>query len=131
MSDMLEQLAFEPGQQVQCKTRFDDIFKGEVVAFDLSNKILILKSPSTTVFAKNHELHFLNLDNVADVQILEEPRDQRCSDKLPSIETKQIQAKEATAIAERLRLIEKLGETNKSSQRGQKPSRKPYNKANY
>ena len=130
MSDMLEQLAFTPGQQVQCKTRFDDIFKGEVVAFDLSNKILILKSPSTTVFAKNHELHCLNLDNVSDVQILEEPREKRNNDTLPVIETDQIKAKEATAIAERLRLIEKLGENNKS-QRGQKPARKPYSKANY
>ena len=108
MSD-LDSYAFEPGQQVQCKTRFDDIYKGEVVAFDLSSKILILKSPSTSGAPTNHDLHFLVLDSVADVQILEEPKSDSSNDQLPSIETKQIKAKQTAALAERLNLVRAVG----------------------
>lgn len=108
MSD-LDSYAFEPGQQVQCRTRFDDIFKGEVVAFDLSSKILILKSPSSSGVPTNHDLHFLVLDSVSDVQILEEPRGECATDQLPSIEMKNIKAKQAAALDERLRLVEAVG----------------------
>lgn len=103
MSD-LDTYAFEPGQQVQCKTRFDDVFKGEVVAFDLNSKILTLKSPSI-VNSSNHDLQFLVLDSVSEVEILEEPQEKR-NNELPSIEMKYIKAKQDAATAERLRIVE-------------------------
>lgn len=40
----IDSLAFHPGQQVRCKTRFNDILTGEVIAFDLRTKILTIKS---------------------------------------------------------------------------------------
>lgn len=115
MSD-LDSYAFEPGQQIQCKTRFDDIYRGEVVAFDLSSKILILKSPSTSGIATSNDLHFLILDSVADVQILEEPKGDCSNDHLPNIETKQIKQKQTAALAERYSLVQAVG--NGVSQEG-------------
>lgn len=106
MSDLDTNLvAFEPGQQVQCKTRFDDVFKGEVVAFDLNSKILTLKSPSSVGNGSNHDLHFFVLDSVSDVEILEEPKGER-NNELPSIEMKYIKAKQTAALNERLRIVE-------------------------
>ena len=104
MSD-LDSFAFEPGQQVQCKTRFEDVFKGEVMAFDLNSKILILKSPSSSGTGTNHDLHFLVLDSVSDVEILEEPHVE-CTNDLPSIEMKCVKAKHTANASERLRLVE-------------------------
>lgn len=115
MSD-LDSYAFEPGQKVQCRTRFDDVYKGEVVAFDLSSKILILKSPSSSGIASNHDLHFLVLDSVSDVQILEEPKSECLNDQLPNIEMKQITAKQSAALAERYSLVQAVG--NGVSQEG-------------
>lgn len=106
MSD-LPSYAFEPGQQVQCKTRFDDVFKGEVVAFDLNSKILIIKTPSSGT-STNHDLHFLVLDSVADVEILEDTHGE-CASELPSIDMKYVKAKQAAALGERLRLVEAVG----------------------
>lgn len=105
MSD-LDSFAFGPGQQVQCKTRFDDVLKGEVVAFDLNSKILVLRSPSSN--SSNYDLNFLVLDSVSDVEILEEARSDHNMD-LPSLEMKHIQAKRASALNERMRLVEAVG----------------------
>lgn len=109
MSD-LDSLAFEPGQQVQCKTRYEEVYKGEVIAFDLNSNILILKSPSsvpsTTGVNTNHDLHCLVLDSVSEVNILEEPPQGKCNNDLPSLGTKYLNDKRASASKERLRLIE-------------------------
>lgn len=111
MSD-LDSFAFEPGQQVQCKTRYDDVFTGEVVAFDLASKILILKSPTTssgnpnTASSTNHDLHCLVLDSVSEVDILEEPQPGKCTNDLPSLGVRYVNAKIATALNERYRLVQ-------------------------
>lgn len=115
MSD-LDSYAFEPGQQVQCKTRFDDVYKGQVIAFDLPSRILILKSSPTSGVQGNHDLHFLVLDSISDVQILEEPRGDCAKDQLPNIEMKYVESKMKQAHAERLRLLEAVG--NGCSQEG-------------
>lgn len=107
MSD-LPSFAFEPGQKVQCKTRFDDVLKGEVVAFDLNSKILILKTPTLSGTSTNHDLHFLVLDSVADVEVLEDAHGE-CANELPSIDMKYIQLKQQAALSERLRLVEAVG----------------------
>lgn len=104
MSD-LDSYAFGPGQQVKCKTRFDDILKGEVVAFDLNSKILVLKSPSSST---NYDLNFLVLDSVSDVEILEETKSDQ-NIELPSLEMKQIKAKQTSAYNDRMRLVEAVG----------------------
>lgn len=108
MSD-LDSLAFTPGQQVQCKTRFEEVFKGEVLAFDLNSKILILKSPSSSGNSSNHDLHFLVLDSVSDVEILNEPQDDAKNEKLPNIDMKYVKVRQEAAMMERMRLIEAVG----------------------
>lgn len=115
MSDF-ELYAFEPGQQVQCKTRFDDVYKGQVIAFDLPSRILILKSSPASGLPGNHDLHFLVLDSISDVQILEEPRGDCAKDQLPNIEMKYVESRLKQAHAERLRLLEAVG--NGCSQEG-------------
>uniref|UniRef100_A0A6G1SHG4 Protein LSM12 n=1 Tax=Aceria tosichella TaxID=561515 RepID=A0A6G1SHG4_9ACAR len=115
MSDF-DLYAFEPGQQVQCKTRFDDVYKGQVIAFDMPSRILILKSSPSSGVQGNHDLHFLVLDSISDVQILEEPRGDCAKDQLPSIEMKYVESKMKQAKAERLRLLEAVG--NGCSQEG-------------
>ena len=102
----LDSLAFEPGQQVQCETRFKDVFKGEVVAFDLNSNILIIKSPSTSGNNAQHDLHFLVLDSVADVKLLEEQQHGDSSNDLPSIDMKSISLKKDDEIQKRRRLIQ-------------------------
>lgn len=104
MSD-LDSFAFEPGQQVRCKTRFEDSFEGEVVAFDLNSKILVLKSPTTSGNSANHDLHILVLDSVSDVEILEEPHGESTND-MSSIDMKHIKARQISANSERMRLVE-------------------------
>jgi hypothetical protein len=115
MSDF-ESYAFEPGQQVQCKTRFDDVYKGQVIAFDLPSRILILKSAPSSGLPNNHDLHFLVLDSISELQILEEPRGDCAKVQLPNIEMKYVESKMKQAHAERLRLLEAVG--NGCSQEG-------------
>lgn len=114
MSD-LDSFAFEPGQQVQCRTRFDQDFKGEVMAFDLNSKILILKSPASSGNPANHDLNFLVLDSVSNVEILEEP-ERECNNDLPNLDTRSIKARQTQALDERMRLVEAVG--NGVSQEG-------------
>lgn len=103
-----DSLAFEPGQQVQCKTRFDDVLKGEVVAFDLNSKVLILKSASSTGNSNNHDLQFLVLDSVSDVEILQEPQGEY-NKNLPNVDLKYLKVKSEAAENERMRLVEAVG----------------------
>lgn len=131
---VLDTLAFEPGQQVECKTRYDDVFRGEVVAFDLSSKVLIIKSPTSPELASstktsanaisttaaptstksavsassnsNHDLHCLVLNSVSEVEVLEEAQPGKCSNDLPVIGMKSVNAKCSAAINERFRLVE-------------------------
>lgn len=106
----LDSYAFEPGQQVQCKTRFEDIYKGEVVAFDLNTKILILKSPTSAPSGgSNHDLNFLQLDSVSNVEILKEPPKDAATD-LPSIDMKYVKDRMELSLAERMEFIKAVGD---------------------
>lgn len=102
------QLAFEPGQQVECVTRYDDTYTGEVIAFDLNSKILIIKSPASSGNSANRDLHIFKLENVKDVKSLEEPRAGTAKD-LPNMEMKHIITRKENALQERLRLVEAVG----------------------
>lgn len=104
----LDSVAFEPGQQVQCETRFKDVYKGEVVAFDLNSNILIIKSPSTSGNNAQHDLHFLVLDNVGDVKLLEEQHGKSNHD-LPSIDMKHIGSKLENELEIRESIIGAVG----------------------
>lgn len=104
----VDQLAFEPGQQIKCETRHDETFTGEVVAFDLQSNIIIIKSPSSSGTNANKDLHFIMVKNCADIQVIEESQGDFTKD-LPHIEMKYIQAKQQTAINERMRLVEAVG----------------------
>lgn len=97
--------AFEPGQQVRCETRFDDVYEGEVVAFDLNSNILIIKSPSSSGNTSNRDLHLLMLDSMRDVKLLEESQAD-CAKDLPNLEMRFIQSRQKTALTERLQLVD-------------------------
>lgn len=105
----VDQLAFEPGQQIKCVTRFEESFTGEVVAFDLQSNILIIKSPSSSGSNCNKDLHFITVKNCADIQVLEESQGDSAKEHLPNIEMKYIQAKQQAAVNERMRLVEAVG----------------------
>lgn len=100
-------VAFEPGQQVKCETRFGDIYAGEVVAFDLNSNILIIKSPSASGNSSNRDLHFLMLEHVKDIDLIEEPQADFAKD-LPSIEMKYIESRQKAALDDRLRLVKAI-----------------------
>lgn len=106
-SSMLDSLAFEPGQQVRCKTRFADEVNGEVAAFDLNSKVLILKSTSASGGSSNKDLHILVLDSVSNVEILAEPPAETTND-LPSIDMKCVKSKQLSALEERLRVVKAI-----------------------
>lgn len=95
--------AFSPGQMVHCKTRFDEEYEGEVIAFDLHTKTLVIKCPSQQNDTRN-DLHFLVLDSVADLKILKEPPSD-ISSTLPALLMKKVEERTAAAIDERLKLV--------------------------
>lgn len=104
MSD-LDSFAFEPGQQVKCKTRFEDVYKGEVMAFDLNSKVLIIKSPSSAGNASNNDLHFLVLDSVADVEIIEEVKANANVSTLSNLDMRHLEERKRNVKSERLKLL--------------------------
>eukprot|EP00095_Tigriopus_kingsejongensis_P010164 maker-scaffold202_size261857-snap-gene-0.17 protein:Tk10164 transcript:maker-scaffold202_size261857-snap-gene-0.17-mRNA-1 annotation:"protein lsm12 homolog" len=63
---------FNPGARVKCTTCFQDEFEGEVMAFDLNSRMLVLKMAASHRPSSHHDVQMLNLKFMKDVQVLSE-----------------------------------------------------------
>jgi len=63
---------FTPGSVVKCVTCHGKSVSGEVVAFDPNSRFLVLKSQASNRRSALNDVHFLNLNLVGDVSVLEE-----------------------------------------------------------
>ncbi|KAK9892386.1 hypothetical protein WA026_019838 [Henosepilachna vigintioctopunctata] len=63
---------FSLGSIVWCRTCNDSEIEGEVLAFDANTKILILKCSSSSGDAKLHDVQFINLSLVSELQVKKE-----------------------------------------------------------
>lgn len=66
---------FIVGSRISCTTLYNEKMEGEVAAFDIGTKLLIIKSNSS---AGNHNLNdmkFINLDYVKDVNMLADAKE--------------------------------------------------------
>ncbi|KAF7993202.1 hypothetical protein HCN44_006262 [Aphidius gifuensis] len=63
---------FGIGSTVACKTCYQKVIEGEVLAFDPQTKMLILQCPSSTGRSSLNDVHIVNLSLVSDVQVKRE-----------------------------------------------------------
>ncbi|CAN8021498.1 unnamed protein product [Ixodes persulcatus] len=63
---------FSLGSVVSCKTFYDQVIEGEVLAFDQPTKALMLKCESSSGKANVSDVRMLNLDFIADVVVKKE-----------------------------------------------------------
>ncbi|XP_046995244.1 protein LSM12 homolog [Schistocerca americana] len=63
---------FGIGSIVVCKTCYNKEIEGEVLAFDPTTKMLILKCPASSGRASLNDVHIVNLALVSDVQVKKE-----------------------------------------------------------
>jgi len=63
---------FTLGSTVWCKTCYNQEIEGDVLAFDPQTKILILKCASSSGVSHLHDVHFINLALVSQLQVKKE-----------------------------------------------------------
>ncbi|KAF2880553.1 hypothetical protein ILUMI_25624 [Ignelater luminosus] len=63
---------FSLGSTVWCRTCYNQEIEGEVLAFDPQTKILILKCPPSSGILTLHDVHFINLSLVSELQVKKE-----------------------------------------------------------
>ncbi|KAF7496424.1 Protein LSM12 -like protein [Sarcoptes scabiei] len=97
-------LMFTVGSTVQCKTCFDEIVVGEVLAFEYKNKILMLKISSNNI---NNDIVCINLGFCGDIKILKDiSTDSNANNTmLPDLNTDKLEERANAAIRERNNLI--------------------------
>ena len=66
---------FNVGTTVSCRTCLDKEIEGEVLAFDSTTRMLIIKSEPTSGRTSQNNVHMLNLGFVADIQVRRECQD--------------------------------------------------------
>jgi len=66
---------FNVGTTVSCRTCLDKEIEGEVLAFDSTTRMLIIKSDPTSGRSSQNNVHMLNLGFVADIQVRRECKD--------------------------------------------------------
>merc|ERR1712063_199332 len=80
---------FSVGSLVSCKTCYNQVIEGEVLAFDQPTKMLILKSPSSCGRSCVNDAHVVNLGQVSDVQVKREATSSPPPHPVQNVERKQ------------------------------------------
>ncbi|OTF73134.1 Anticodon-binding domain containing protein [Euroglyphus maynei] len=97
------------GDIVECRTCFEEILTGEVMAFEHENqnKILVLKIPSSSP-SSTCNITCLNLEFCSDVNVIQEMPDSTSNTNinLPDINTNKLEERVNLAVKERKNLIE-------------------------
>ncbi|KAH9419325.1 uncharacterized protein LOC113790151 [Dermatophagoides pteronyssinus] len=102
-------LVLNIGDIVECRTCFEEIFTGEVMAFDYENqnKILVLKIPSTSS-SSTCNITCVNLEFCSNVHVVQEMPESTSNThiNLPDINTNKLEERVNVAVKERNNLIE-------------------------
>jgi len=108
-SDDITECMFTVGSLVSCVTCFDANIEGEVIAFDYTKRLLVLKSNSTDGKANLNDITCLNLDCVKDISVKREVKREDVVNnltQLPQINTAKVEDRYRRAVDERRRLTE-------------------------
>ncbi|KAG9508669.1 Protein LSM12-like A, partial [Fragariocoptes setiger] len=93
------------GQMLQCTTQFGEVYNGELIAIDLSKRLVTLKCPSSKSEMTRHDIHYLLINSLADLTITRQDPAEILS---PSIITEKIEERKKTAKEERSKFAELL-----------------------
>jgi len=106
-TDDITECMFTVGSIVSCVTCFDHNIEGEVIAFDYTKRVLILKSNSSDGKTNTNDVNCLNLDYVKDVSVKREvKREEVVNTMLPQINTSKVEERYHRAVEERRQLTE-------------------------
>jgi len=105
--DITADCMFTVGSLVSCVTCFDTTVEGEVIAFDYTKRLLILKCTPTDGVSNHSDINCLNLEYVKDVTVKREvKREDVVNTQLPQINTTKVQDRYNRAVDERKRLVD-------------------------
>jgi len=106
-TDDMTECMFTVGSIVSCLTCFDARIEGEVIAFDYSKKLLVLKSKSSDEKPNLNDVNWINIEFCKDIQIKSEAkREDVLNTQLPQINTQKVDERARTATEERKKLTE-------------------------
>jgi len=106
-SDDITECMFTVGSLVSCLTCYDVRIDGEVIAFDYTKRLLVLKSNSSDGNQNHNDIHCLNLESVKDVTVKKEvKREDVDNTQLPQINTSKVEDRCRRAVDERRRLTD-------------------------
>ncbi|CAG2165655.1 unnamed protein product [Oppiella nova] len=106
-TDDITECMFTVGSLVSCLTCYDVRIDGEVIAFDYTKRLLVLKANSSDGNANHNDIHCLNLESVKDVTVKKEvKREDVVNTQLPQINTSKVEDRYRRAVDERKRLAE-------------------------
>ncbi|XP_029641452.1 protein LSM12 homolog [Octopus sinensis] len=74
--NMADSECFIVGSRISCTTVYNEKLEGEVAAFDIGTKLLIIKSNATSGNSNLHDMKLINLDYVKDVIVLADAKEQ-------------------------------------------------------
>ncbi|CAG2113214.1 unnamed protein product [Medioppia subpectinata] len=98
---------FTVGSLVSCLTCYDLRIDGEVIAFDYTKRLLVLKANSSDGNSNHNDIHCLNLESVKDVTVKKEvKREDVVNTQLPQINTSKVEDRYRRAVDERKRLAD-------------------------
>lgn len=97
---------FVAGSVVVCTTALGETIEGEVIAFDYTRRVLVLKRSASSQQANQSDVHLLNLQYVKDIKIKKEvKRDSEVLVNLPPLNVKKLEERLHSAVHDRQRLI--------------------------
>lgn len=106
-SDDITECMFTVGSIVSCLTCFDQKIEGEVIAFDYTKRLLVLKSNSSDGNKNHNDVNWINLEFVKNVNIEKEvKREDVVNTQLPQINTQKVEERARRAVEERKKLTE-------------------------
>jgi hypothetical protein len=97
------------GTSVSCRTCLDKEIEGEVLAFDSTTRMLIIKSYPTLGGTSQNNVHMLNMGFVADIQVIRECKDKPAEPASLKIERLNSRAKEQIDKKKKLTMAMKAG----------------------
>merc|ERR1712004_688253 len=108
MKIMAEGDYFQIGMKISCTTCNGQKIAGEVMAFDITSKMLALKSQPTSGKANRHDVNLVNLSLVSDVKVLEEAPNEP-PPPIPNLNIQKIDSRVRASKDEKNRAINYVG----------------------
>lgn len=93
------------GSIVAVETCWNKKYEGEVISFNYSNKLLVLKCPATSGVTTRHDVHMINLNFIVNLEKKQNGRKDNGSHvELPDLKLKKLDERKSLAVSERKKL---------------------------